>query len=143
MRLRLKVNEVFRVSEPTGIRSVIRPADFRDYLLGFRERRKNQAGLVHKARAFGKACALRQRTAGPDRAFIQVRQKFRANDSAEAQKKRDQQTSYTDADGDCAMSHAPAQAAPILLGQKGQYWVVRFGNPATKQRARKNRGDQN
>ena len=64
----------------------------------FRERREDQARLIHEARAFGQAGADGQRAARPDRAFVEVRQEFGADDSAQAEIGRTQQRGDADAD---------------------------------------------
>ena len=83
--LRLEVDEIFGVEEAAGVGSVIRPSDLRNHLFHFRKGRDHQARPVHHARCRRRAGARRQRGARPDRAFVQMRQKFGADGAAHHQ----------------------------------------------------------
>ncbi len=80
--LGLEVDEIFGVEEARGIGSVVGPPDLRNHLGHFGKRRQNDAGLIHHARALGGAGAGRERGAGPDGAFIQMRQELGADGAA-------------------------------------------------------------
>src|ERR1035441_577438 len=83
--VRFQIDEILRVAESPGIGSVIRPADFGDDLCHFRKGCKNIALVGGELFAFRKTRAVRQRAPRPDRAFVQMRQKLRTDDSAEPQ----------------------------------------------------------
>ena len=89
--MRLQVDEIFGVAESAGVGSIVRPADFGYHLGHFGKGRENIALVVGEFFAFRKTGAIRQSAARPDRAFVQMRQKLRSNDAAEAQVDRSRQ----------------------------------------------------
>jgi len=60
-------------------------ADLGNDLNHLGEGSESQARLVHETRAFSQAGTLRQCATRPDRAFVQMREELRADDSAETQ----------------------------------------------------------
>ena len=85
--LRQKIDEKFHVEEARGVGAVVGPADLIDDLRNFRETSRESArARSATASAFRGPGARRQRPANPNRAFIQMRQKFRADHAAEGQR---------------------------------------------------------
>ena len=80
---RMKIDEEFGVVEAAGIAAVVGAADLADDLRDLGEIRQHEARLLGHVDAGGRTGAGRQRAAHPDRAFVEVRQKFGADDSAD------------------------------------------------------------
>ena len=78
----LQVDEVLGIEEAGGVGAVVGAAYLADHLVDFGERGENDAGFVHDALAFVGSGAGREGGAGPDGAFVEVRQEFGADDAA-------------------------------------------------------------
>ena len=84
-----KVDKEFCVVETAGVAAVVGAADLADDLLHFGVLREDGAGAFGDCDSGGGAGAGRQRASDPDRAFIEVREKFGADDSAEEKEQRE------------------------------------------------------
>ena len=80
-----QIDEVFGIEKAGVIGAVIGTADLAGALRNFGKRAEHDAGLVGDADAFVRAGAGGERAADPERAFIEVRQKFGADRAAECQ----------------------------------------------------------
>ncbi len=86
-----QIDKIFGVEKAGRIGAVVGPSHLADHLRHFRKGGENDTRLIHRGDAGGRAGAGRQRAAHPDRAFIQVGQKLRADDSTQTQKTRQHQ----------------------------------------------------
>jgi len=78
-----KIDKEFRVVEAAGIAPIVGPADLADDLLDFWKLRENGASALGDCDSGGGASARGEGAADPDSAFIEVREKLRADNSAE------------------------------------------------------------
>src|ERR1039458_3426618 len=99
-----EIDEIFGVEEAGGVGAVVRAAHPADHLGDFREPGQDNARGVHHPLPFGGPGGGRQGGAGPDRAFIEVRQELGADDAAEEQVCRESQR------GGGGGNRGPAQA---------------------------------
>ena len=83
--LGLQVDEILRIAESSRVGSIVGRSGLRDDRGDFGERGEDVARLGGEALAFRETCAVRHRTAGPNRAFVEMGQELRADDSAERQ----------------------------------------------------------
>ena len=93
--LGLQIDKIFRVEEARGVGAIVGPPHLAHHLRHFRELREHHARLVHNASPFGGTRTRRERPARPNRAFIQMRQEFRADVA------RQQPTRPPDSPGPC------------------------------------------
>ena len=82
---RLQIHEVLGVKKAGVIRSVIRTPHLAGALRYFGKRAKHDSRLIRDPDAFVRAGAGRKRAAHPERAFIQMRQKFGTDGAAEGE----------------------------------------------------------
>ena len=82
---RLEVDEEFGIKKAGRVGAVIRTAHLAGTLRHFGKRAQHDASLVRDPDALVRAGAGRKRAAHPERAFIEVRQKFRTDGAAEGE----------------------------------------------------------
>ena len=75
--LGLQVHEIFRIAESSRVGSIVGRSGLRDDRGDFGKRRENEPRLSGEALPFRETRAVRQRAAGPNRAFIQDAAKIR------------------------------------------------------------------
>ena len=92
-----QIDKIFRVEEARGIGAIVGPSHLAHHVRNLWKCGQNDARLIHGGNTRGRAGAGSQRAANPDRAFIQVRQKLRTDDSTQTQKTRQQQRAHSDA----------------------------------------------
>src|SRR5208283_797784 len=141
--LRLQVNEILGVAESSGVRSVVRPSDLRHHFAHLWERRENITAVVSEFFAFRKTRAVGQRATCPNRAFIQMRQELRPNDTAKAQINCSSQGGHGNASDNPTMLNGPAQMLAVKRRQIIHHWVVAFPDSLAEKCACKNRCDEN
>ena len=126
---RLEINEEFGVEETGVVRSVIGTA----YLAGasryFRKRAKYDSSLVGDADTFVRAGAGGKRAAYPERAFIQVRQKFRTDDAAEREVTANGRQKHAHADCDRTPVNRPTESIAVSVTHISHHWVTPFAGP--------------
>src|SRR6202041_110433 len=121
--LRLQVNEIFRVTEASCVRTVVGRSGLRHHRGNFRKRRENESRLIGKSCALCVAGAVGKRSARPDGAFVQMRQKLRADDPAEGQKNRNDEGSDSDTHCEDPMLDCPAKRPAISIREESQYRI--------------------
>ena len=82
--LGFQVDKIFGIEEAGGVGAVIGTADLAGALRNFGKRAEHDARLIRDADAFVGSGAGSERAAHPERAFIEMRQKFGADGAAEA-----------------------------------------------------------
>src|SRR5208337_5448484 len=92
---RLEVNEIFGVEETGIVRSIVRAADLAGALRNFGKRAKHDARLIGDANALVGPRAWSERTAHPERAFVQMRKKFRSDEAAKGENIPQHDTQHT------------------------------------------------
>src|ERR1019366_6946307 len=140
--LRLEVHEILGVAESAGVGTVVGAPHFRHDFGDLGKGRENQSALVREAGALSEIGAVGQGAAGPDGAFVEVRQELRPDDPAERQVSRYAKRRDSGAERDPAMADRPAQVAAITGGQKGHHGVAPFANSFTEDHAGKYRRDE-
>ena len=98
--LRLQTHEVFRIEKSGVVGPVIRAAGLTGALGHFGKGAKQDSCLVRDLDAVTGPCALSKSTAHPQRAFIQMRKEFGADDATEGEIDRDNETDDANADRD-------------------------------------------
>ena len=81
--LRPQVDEVLGVEEAGVVGAIIRPSHLAHHFGHFREPGEHDAGLIHDEDALSGTGTGGQRAAGPDGAFVEVRQEFRPNGASQ------------------------------------------------------------
>ena len=139
----LQVDEILGVAESARVGSVVRTADLRHDCRHLRERCKNIAGVGGEFFSLRKTGAIRQSAARPNRAFVQMRQEFRADHAAKAQIDRARQGNYGDASDNPAMPNGPAQPPAVLFHQEIHRQVAPLPNSFTEKDGGQHRRDEN
>ncbi len=113
-----QIDEEFRVVETAGIAAIIRTSDLADDLRHFGKAGEHERACVGERNARRRAGAGGQSSADPDRAFIEVREELRADDSAEAQEQHERQRGNTHAESEFQMVESTSQAARVAILEK-------------------------
>ena len=98
--LRLQTHEVFGIEKSGVVGPVIRTAGLTGALGHFGKGAKQDSGLIRDPDAFTGPCALSKSAAHPQRAFIQVRKEFGADDATEGKIDRESEADDANADGE-------------------------------------------
>ena len=139
---RLQVNEIFGIEESGGVCTVVGTADLGHNLRNFRKGGEYDARLIHDARALGRAGAGRESAARPDGAFVEMRQKFRADHAAEGE--IDRKAHGAASDGDChrTMLDGPTHGFAIASLQIIHHRIAPFVDAIPEEHAAEHRRDQ-
>src|SRR4029077_12776765 len=116
---RQEIDKIFRVEKSGGVGAVVWTAHLRDDLRHLGKRSQYLSALFGDTSAFRGSGARRQGTAHPDRAFIQVRQKFRTDHAAERQEKRERKNCQRCDKNGQAMPYGPGH--PISIARRKIY----------------------
>ena len=105
-----EIHKEFRVVEAAGIAAIIGASHLAHDLLDLGKVGERAARRFRERHARRGPGARSQRAAHPDRAFIQVGQKLRADHATETQKQHDRQRRHAQPQGELQMVEAPARA---------------------------------
>ena len=139
---RLQIHEVFRIEKACRVGAVIGAADLRNDLRNFRERGKYDPRIVRDSHAFGWSGARGKSAARPNRALVQMGQKFRTNHTAERQEHRRAKRSEPQPDGKPAMFDGFPQGFAIRNFQILHDRVLPFPNAVREGLQAKDRREQ-
>src|ERR1700745_385464 len=140
--LGLEIDEEFGIKESGGVSPVVRTAHLTRALRNFRKRTKQDSSLVSDANPLIGPGAGCKHSPHPDRALIQVGQKFRSYDTTESQEISHQNCEDADTDGDCTVPNGPTDTGAIVLAQEVHDGVVPFASTLCEGEAGKYRRDQ-
>ena len=84
-------------------------------MVDFWKRGENDARLIHGGDGRRRTGTGGQRTPDPNRAFIQVRQKLRTDDSAKSEKARQNQRAHRDANSYGSVFNGPGRGMAVAI----------------------------
>src|ERR1035438_936934 len=101
------------------------------------------ARLGSEAFPFREAGAVSHRAAGPNRTFIKMGKKLRADRTAESEEHRHQEAGHSNAYGYPAVGDGLADRFSVPVRQRSHDWVMPFLHSLAKQPTAENRRDKN
>src|SRR5580698_3277827 len=119
-----EIDEEFHVKETGRVRAIVRTSYLVYDLWHFRKRGQDLPGTVRNLSALGRSRTGSQGSAHPDCTFIQVRQEFRTNHSAEGEKARNHKEDHSCSNRNPTMANGPSDIFPIRTGQEFHHRVL-------------------
>ena len=140
--LGLEIDEVLGVEEAGGVGAVVGAAGLADDLGDLGECVEADARLIHDTQALGGAGGGGERSAHPDGALVEVRQKFRADGAAECEEGGEGQRKHGQADCDEAVLNGPFDGCAVAAGEPDHGRVLPLAGAIFEEEAGEDGRDQ-
>ena len=139
---RTQVDKKFRVIETAGVAAVVGASDLADDLRHLREVGQDETSLLRHVDAGGRSGAGGESSADPDRAFIEVWEEFRPDDSAHRDEEHYGESQQAHAESELHVIEAPIEGAGVGAVEPLEDGIAPFFDSGTEQEAAEHGRDE-